>query len=440
MKLLRRFGILAALVIFLTATLPSVAFAGVGDGIVQRFWDGVMSTITKRLTSEVPVVTGFLQEAENAVLKSDDFTSMPAVQDVFKGMRVAGLMLLAFTTVISLVELTESGITGGNFGLMAWFKRFLVSTLLTFGGLQFYGLWIRLFDALLLTFRGYLDTHWTSAGHASVLYELIVQLLSIHAAPFLILPFIALVTITILLLAFLVGGVRKAEMIIGTIIAPLVWPIYMIPSLDDIPKTAFRSFLGLNATLLIVVAILRMAIRLALGTGAVVNIWQLMTALALLVMTVFVPPIVKRIVGQGHTGMGAVMTAVNLAAGLKFLSLGVAAAGAAAAPAAGSVAPMAAPGPSAYPLATVSQPHMAPAGGGMAGAGAQSRIRTGLPSGAGASQLGMLEAPLRASEVVLDLVETAPGQFGVDQGLGYERIAKLFRDHAANTPQDGGKT
>jgi hypothetical protein len=429
--LARRFAVLSALVCFLSV-LPGVAYADVGSSIVQRFWDSVVTLVNQRVQNQAPTVGTFLEDAERVILGSDDdITMMPAVQDVFNAMRVVGLMLLAFCTVISLVELTESGITGGGGNLVSWFKRFFTATLLTFGGLHFYAIWIRLFNVLLGSFRAYLDAHWTSQS-TSQLYIWVAQIFTASTMPLILGPFLALTVVILLVLWFLVGGVRKAELMLSVMIAPLVWPVYLIPSMDDMPKTAFRGFLGLNATLLIVVGMIRLAVRLAIGAGGVLNIWNVVPALSLLVMAVFLPTIVKRIVGQGHTGVGALMTAVQIASGIKFLSMGAGAAAAASsvAPPASSPIPQTTPAVSSYPTATA-PPAQAGARGAL-GAGAptvyqQARIRTTLPAGATAVAPTLLEAPVPASETTLDLHETAPGRFDVAEAhLQYTKGRQAF--------------
>jgi hypothetical protein len=268
------------------------------------------------------------------------------------------------------------------------------------------------------------------------MYGLMVQLLSASAAPFLLVPMIATTVIIILVLWFVVGGVRKAELMISVIIAPLVWPAYLIHSLEDIPKTAFRSFLGLNATLLIVVGMLRLAMRLAFGAGLIVNVWQLVPALSVLIMTVFLPMIIKRIVGQGHAGTTALVAAAQLVAGLKFLAaggLGAAAGGAAAAPpAAGTTGgvPAAPTGASAYPQVS------APASGGALGAPStvyrQARIQSALGAGEARRGPAMLDSPLAADNTVIDIAESDPGtgRFDVVRAVeAFEQGRRQIYDH-----------
>jgi hypothetical protein len=304
-------------------------------------------------------------------------------------------------------------ITGQGGSLIGWFKRFFVATLMTFGGLQVYGLWIRHFDALVSLFRGYLDTHWTGNSDGAGLFLQVVQMLS--GANVLWVGMFALITLVVLvILWFLIGGVRKAELMLSLIIAPVVWPLYLIQSVEDIPKTAFRGFLGLNALLLFSVAMVRMAIRLAFLPGNLISIWNLVPSLALLVMTIFLPATIKRIVGQGQPGVGALVTAVQMAAGLKFLTLGglgAAGAGAAAPPAAASI-PQAPSGPSAYPLAAVQPSGMAGyQGTGAGGASPQARgqaVRAFVEGSAAAAPMGLPE-PIPDSELCIDIHESDPG-------------------------------
>lgn len=437
----RRFALVATLLLVLVTTAPGLASASsgnlmtpasIGSGIVQRFWDGAMKMVTERLQSQVPFVTQFLEGAETLLLRDEDFTTHPAIRDVYGGMRLAGILLLAFCTVISLVELTESNIMGNGATLASWFKRFFVATLMTFGSLQFYSIWIRLFGVLLTLFRHYLDTHY-SAAPPSGLYGMVVKGLAYSTVPVVLIPMICMTLVVLIVLWFVVGGVRKAEMMISVIIAPLVWPVYLIPSLDDIPKTAFRSFLGLNATLLIVVGMLRLATRLAFGYGAIVHIWDLVPALSVLMMTVFLPTIIKRIVGQGHSGTTALVTAAQVAASLKFLAMGVPAAGAApaaAAPAAGSTGgvPPTPPGGGGF------APLSAPAGGGALPGGQspiyrQARVQAALGAGAARGRPFMLDSPPQASGSVIDMAESTPGSGHFDIIQAIDQFEKGRRQH-----------
>lgn len=385
---------------------------------MERFWDSFMSLFASRLKDQVPVVLPMLQEAEALFLgPTPDLTTHPAVIDVFNGMRMAGMLLLAFCTVISLAEVTEASISGGSNGLSNWFKRFLVASLMTFGGIHVYGLWIRLFNALLHLFRGYLDTHWTGPAETGSLYQALVNLL-VGNNILLVMSFLLLTLVVLIVLAFLVGGVRVAELILSIIIAPIVWPVYLIPSMDDIPRTALRGFLGLNALLLFIVAMVRLAIRLALAPGLGLNIWSMVPAISVLVMTVFLPATIKRIVGQGHTGLGALMMAVNLASGLKFLSLGVGAKAATAAPAAAGAASAAPTGASAYPLAPL------PNAGATAPPiyEARAHVPQALPQGMAARTAPGLQAPPRPDEICIDLGESKPGSGRFDQVLDIRRM------------------
>lgn len=411
--------------------LPGTASAAFGTTIVERFWDAFMSLFLGRIQSEVPIVLPMLQEAEKLILgPTADLSLNPAVLDVFSGMRTGGMFLLAFCTVISLAEVAESGIMGAASGLTNWFKRFLVATLMTFGSIHVYALWIRLFNALVHLLQTYLDSHWSGPATTGALYQTLVNKL-VGGDVLLVLAFVLLTLLVLLLLAFLVGGVRVAELILSIVIAPIVWPIYLIPSMDDIPKTAFRGFLGLNALLLFTVAMVRTAVRLATAPGMALNIWSMVPALSLLMMSIFLPATVKRIVGQGHTGVGALATLVNMASGLKFLALGVGAA--AAAPAAAGAALSAPAGSSAYPLATLSTGSAmtgAPNGGAMAGVQtppiyeARVSIPQALSQGRAAAQPLGLEAPPNPNELCIDLGESRPGSGRFDTVLQIERMSK----------------
>jgi len=419
----------------LVVVTPGAALASGGNTIVDRFWDSLVTMMTGRLQSQAPVVGTLLEQAEQIFLgPTDDLTLNPAVQDVFRGMRVAGLFLLAFCTVISIAELAQEGIMGTSGGLVGWFRRFFVATLMTFGGLEFYGLWIRLFNGLLGAFRGYLDQHWTGGGGAAALYTQLVTSTGI-GQPLLVALFAVVTLLTLIILWFLVGGVRQAELILSIIIAPIVWPVYLIGSLEDIPKTAFRSFLGLNAILLLTVAMLRAAVRMALGPGMTLNIWSLVPALAMLMMTIFLPATIKRIVGQGHTGVGAMLTAVQLASGLKFLTMGVGGAGAAAAaPAAASGAvPQAPSGASAYPIASVPSGASAATGAGETRQ-ARATVARAVPPGA-APPVSQLGSPVAASEAVIDMNESMPGTGRFDQIAAINRYQQGLRSYR-NIPKE----
>jgi hypothetical protein len=244
-----------------------------------------------------------------------------------------------------------------------------------------------------------------------VLYTQLVA--SLNASnTFLILLFAIVTVVVLLILWFLIGGIRMAELAIAVIIAPLVWPVYLIPSLEDIPKTAFRSFLGLNATLLIIVGMLRLALRMELGGGLANSVWNIVPAIAMLMLTIFLPTMIKRLVGQGNTGSGGLMTAAYMLAGLKGLSLmgggGGAMAGAAAAPPAAGAVPQSPSGPSAYPVAPIAS----------AGAPGPPVMDQGwitapqqIHAGAMAGRAAALEAPYNApaSQVVLEMGQSRPG-------------------------------
>lgn len=402
--------------------LPGPALAdGFGTTIVERFWDSFTSLFASRLKDQVPIMLPLLQQAESLVLgPTPDLTMNAAVIDVFNGMRMAGLFLLAFCTVISLAEVTEASISGASSGLTTWFKRFLVASLMTFGSIHVYGLWIRLFNALLHLFRTYLDSHWTGPAETGALYETLVNMLVGHDI-ILVMSFVLLLLLVLLILAFLVGGVRVAELILAIVIAPIVWPVYLIPSMDDIPKTALRGFLGLNVLLLFTVAMVRAALRLALAPGVALNVWNMVPALSMLVMTIFLPATVKRIVGQGHTGVGALMMAVNLASGLKLLSLGMGAKAAATAPAAASAAATSF-APSAYPLAPL------PNSAAVAGTPsppiyeARATVPLALPPGQVARSAPGIQAPPRPSDLCIDLGESKPGSGRFDTVLDIRRM------------------
>ncbi|MFZ5823886.1 MAG: hypothetical protein ACOY94_06100 [Bacillota bacterium] len=355
----------------LTLVAPAPASADVGSTIVARFWDSMQKTFRNRLESQAPQTASLLQEAEQIFLgETQDITTFSAVQDIFKGMRIAGMLLLALCTVISLAEVTEAGMLGYSSNLADWFKRFAIATFMTIGSIQFYGLWIRIFNALLAGLRAYLDAQWGGAADTGQIWMLLTAGMG-NPNALLLLLFILATLAVLLILWFLIGGIRMAEMAIAVIIAPLVWPVYLIPSLEDIPKTAFRTFLGLNAVLLLIVAMLRLAIRMFIGGSLGHSVWNYIPALSVLMMTVFLPNIIKRLVGQGNTGAGGLMTVAHTLMGLKGLSLAAsaAAAGAVRPPAAAAI-PQTPSGPSMYPVAPV------PMGGAMAPGGG---ARPGIP-------------------------------------------------------------
>jgi hypothetical protein len=415
----------------------------VPGSIIDRLWVSFIEMTTGRIQSSAPTTVTLLQQAEKIFLgPTDDLALSPVVQDVFNAMRVAGLILLAFCTVISLAEFAETSITGQGSSLVSWFKRFFVATLMTFGGLQVYSLWIRLFNGMLSAFRGYLDTHWTEKSDLSVLFSQVVSHFS-EVSYILVLVFVVLVVVVLFVLWFMVGGVRQAELILSMVIAPVVWPLYLIPSVEDIPKTALRGFLGLNAVLLFTVAMVRISVRLAIGNDGAVSIWNLVPALAMLVMTIFLPATIKRIVGQGQSGVGALVTAVQMAAGLKFLALGgmgAAGGGAAAAPAAAAV-PAAPAGPSAYPLATVPPAGMAgySAHGGTSSASPQA-VRAFLGGTEAMRPLGLGE-PIPASRMVMDISESEPGSGQFDTLTAFRRYdegVRGFRKMNQDESSDSG--
>lgn len=380
----------------------------VGSSIIDRLWDAFMEMITGRMQSSAPTTATLLQQAEKVFLgPTADLTLHPAVQDVFNAMRVAGLILLAFCTVISLAEQAEAGITGSGANLVGWFKRFFVATLMTFGALHVYGLWVRLFNGLLGLFRGYLDTHWT-AGDFGTFYTLFMKLFAGYNL-ILVLIFSLLTLVVLFILWFMVGGIRQAELILSLVIAPIVWPLYLIQSVEDIPKTAFRGFLGLNAVLLFTVAMVRLAIRLAIGTDGIIDLWNMVPSIAMLVFAIFLPATIKRIVGQGQSGVGALVTAAQMAAGLKFLTVAGAAGGAAAAaaPAAGAVPPAPA-GASAYPLAAVPPSGVAGHEGSPIYEAAPRAARAFLDGTQAAPPAGLPE-PFKASQACIEMAESKPG-------------------------------
>lgn len=356
----------------LSMVTPAQALAdGVGSTIVSRFWDSVQQTFKNRLQSQAPHTATLLQEAESIFLgDTEDITTHPAVNDIYKGMRVAGLLLLALCTVISLAEVSEAGMLGQSTNLADWFKRFATAAFMTIGSLQFYGIWIRIFNALLAGFRSYLDGIWSGPNSTGQIWALLTAGLGDPNA-LLLLLFIMITIVVLLVLWFLIGGIRMAEMAIAVIIAPLVWPVYLIPSLEDIPRSAFRSFLGLNAVLLIIVAMLRLAIRMFVGGELGHSIWNYIPAISVLSMTVFLPTMVKRLVGQGNTGAGGLLAVAQTLMGLKGLSLMASGAGAAAVrPPAAAAIPQTPSGPSMYPVAPV------PMGGAMAPYRGQAQIPT----------------------------------------------------------------
>lgn len=367
----KRLLLILGCLLALSLVAPAPASADVGSTIVGRFWDSLQKTFRNRLQTQAPETATLLQEAENIFLGStEDITTHSAVRDIYKGMRLAGLLLLALCTVISLGEVTEAGMLGHSSSLADWFKRFAVAAFMTVGSIHFYGLWIRIFNTLLAGLRDYLDTVWSGPNDSGQIWTLLTGHIG-NPNSLLLLLFIFVALGALLILWFLIGGIRMAEMAIAVIIAPLVWPVYLIPSLEDIPRTAFRSFLGLNAVLLIIVAMLRMAIRMFVGGDLSHSIWNAVPALSVLMMTIFLPTIVKRLVGQGNTGAGGLLTVAHTLMGLKGLSLASGAAGAAAVrPPAAAAIPQAQAGASMYPLAPLPN----------AGAAAPYSPRPGIPT------------------------------------------------------------
>ncbi|HWI63665.1 MAG TPA: hypothetical protein VNT75_17665 [Symbiobacteriaceae bacterium] len=98
-----------------------------------------------------------------------------------------------------------------------------------------------------------------------------------------------------------------------------------------------------------------MAVRMEVGGGINNSIWNFVPSLAMLVLAIFLPTQIKRLVGQGNTGSGGLMTAAYMLAGLKGLSL-VSKPGnkdSIPSPPAASNVPQTPQGPSAYPVAPV---------------------------------------------------------------------------------------
>jgi hypothetical protein len=354
--------LLAAAFLLCGALVPKPAHADVGSTVVGRLWDSMINTAKTRLQTNAPTTVVLLEEAEKVYLGgTEDITAMTPIQDVFKAMRVAGLLLLGLCTIISLSQLSEAGLMGRSADLADWIKRFGVATFMTMGGIYFYGIWIRVFNVMLDGFRGYLDTHWTGPHDVSAMYAQIAAAMN-DTNTLLMLLFSFITLLVLVVLWFLIGGIRTAELAIAVIIAPLVWPLYLIPALDDVPKSAFRSFLGLNAVLLIVVAMLRLALRMEVGGTIANSVWNFIPAISMLMMTIFLPVMIKRLMGQGNSGTGLLTTAAYALAGLKGLTLmagtggAAGAAGTAASPPAAAAIPQAPASPSAYPVAPVSSP------------------------------------------------------------------------------------
>ncbi len=436
----RRLWLITACLLALSLVAPAPASADVGSTIVARFWDSLQKTLQNRLQGQAPQTAQLMQEAENIFLGStEDITTHSAIQDIHKGMRLAGLLLLALCTVISLGEVTEAGMLGRSSSIADWFKRFAVAAFMTVGSIHFYGLWIRIFNTLLAGLRDYLDMTWSGPADTGQVWQLLTAPLG-QPNSLLLLLFVFMALAVLLILWFLIGGIRMAEMAIAVIIAPLVWPVYLIPTLEDIPRTAFRSFLGLNAVLLIIVAMLRLAIRMFIGGNIVNSVWNAVPALSVLMMTIFLPNIVKRIVGQGNTGAGGLLTVAHTLMGLKGLSLAANAAGAAAVkPPAAAAIPQTPSGPSMYPVAPV------PIGGAMApGAAARPGIPTyeswvntpaALPSGA-SSSVATIGAPFAAQagkDYVIDMGCSSPHTNKFDTVLAIHEVDKSPRTSPGNT-------
>jgi hypothetical protein len=410
--------LLTAAILLCGSVVPGVAHADVGSTVVGRLWDSLINTAQTRLKSNAPTTVVLLEEAEKIYLGgTEDITAMTPIQDVFKAMRVAGLLLLGLCTIISLSQLSEAGLMGQSADLTDWIKRFGVATFMTMGGIYFYGIWIRVFNVMLGGFRGYLDTHWQGPQDVSGLYAQIAAAMN-GQNTLLLLLFSVITLLVLLVLWFLVGGIRTAELAIAVIIAPLVWPLYLIPALDDIPKSAFRSFLGLNAVLLIVVAMLRLALRMEVGGSIANSVWNFIPAISMLIMTIFLPTMIKRLMGQGITGSGLLGTAAYALAGLKGLTMLAGtggAAGAVASPPAAAAVPQAPSTPSAYPMATVPSSGAVSGHSGASQAPPMDEVWINAPKQihAGATQArASLEAPYVPSPgdpLVIDLGQSEPG-------------------------------
>jgi hypothetical protein len=189
---------------------------------------------------------------------------------------------------------------------------------------------------------------------------------------------------------------------------------------------------------------MRIAIRLAVNPIGGVSIWNLVPSLAMLVMCLFLPATIKRIVGQGQPGVGALVTAVQMAAGMKFLALGGAlGAKAAATPPTAAAAPQAPTGPSAYPLATVPSSGVAGYNGSGGSYGQQSSApaaRAFLEGTRAAQPVGLPE-PWGADQAVIDIKERVPGSGEFNQVLAVRKFEQGKRDFEQR-PQDppGGES
>ncbi len=372
-RLNRKSLALVALALVLLVMTPGTALAAdMGSTIFQRFWDSLVQTASGRIKSDAPAMGRTLQEAEKVFFGyTEDVTRHAAVRDVVAGMQYIGLFLLAWCFVLSLSDLTTASLVGGNPNVGSWFWRFFVATFMTFAGTEVYSLIIRLFNFLISNLREFLDKRWTPASTGN-LYAQLVQINAPDLQPLLLVGFAAMFMLVCIVLWFLIGGVRPAELTVFTLLAPLTWPLYMLPGYDDIPKTAFRGFMGVNAVLLLVVGMSRVAIRWVVGGAQAGNYWNWIPAISLLGMCVFLPAVVKRIVGQGHAGLSPLMTAARLALGVKLLStVGVIGGGQAVAPPAIGATPATATAPSPHSMAAPPPPPPMPvhAGGVPATAG-----------------------------------------------------------------------
>lgn len=418
---------LAFLLLFLATLLaPTAAHADV----VGRLWDSAISTTQNRLKERAPTMVTLLQEAERFFLSGTrDVTQMTAVREVYKAMRVAGLLLLGLCTVISLSQLTEAGLMGESSNITDWIKRFGVAAFMTMGSIHFYSLWIRIFNAMLDGFRGYLDTHWVHRSDPTEIYTRLIGIVD-GANTFLVLLFALVLLLVLLILWFLIGGVRVAELALAVIIAPLVWPVYLIPALDDIPKAAFRSFLGLNATLLIIVGMLRLAVQMDVNPGIGNTVWNFVPSISMLILAIFLPTMIKRLTGQGNTGSGGLMTAAYMLAGLKGLSMATQPGNKQniASPPAASSVPQAPAGASSYPVAPVPS-----------ATEATSRNAAARQIHAGAAQTARpaLDAPwiiTPENPAVIEMGQSDPNSNSWDQIIAIERFMQGARD--ARRPDD----
>jgi hypothetical protein len=183
-----------------------------------------------------------------------------------------------------------------------------------------------------------------------------------------------------------------------------------------------------------VVAMTRLAVRMVPGGGVANSLWNFVPAVSLLVMTVFLPSMIKRLLGQGNTGTGLITTAAYALAGLKGLSLaagGQGASGAAAvAPPASGAMPKAPSGPSSYPVAPLSSSHVSSGSTARHGAPPIEEVWVTTPSqlqAGAASPAAGIEAPYvpkPGDEYVIDLGQSEPGSDKWDMVLAVEAFDK----------------